>query len=179
MIERASPSWALKMASSPASGPLTMVTVAPQAEAMQSLLEERGVLAASIIFETRSRNTRENAVFAEQLLAGHGLQRVLLVTSSMHMPRALATFRTAGIDAVAAPTDFTVTYRDHRTVIDFLPDAGALAHTTHAIKEYIGFAYYRWRGWITAERNQYRIYSLFAYLELDKKPASGRQPLPV
>jgi len=31
----------------------------------------------------------------------------LLVTSAMTMPRALATFRHEGIDAIAAPTDFT------------------------------------------------------------------------
>ena len=49
-------------------------SVASETEAMQSLLEERGVPAASIIFETKSRNTRENAVFTEQLLAEHGLQ---------------------------------------------------------------------------------------------------------
>lgn len=46
-------------------------------------------------------------------------------------------------------------------------------------RQYPPVAVYRWRGWITAERNQDRIYGLFAYLDLDKKPASGRQPLPV
>jgi uncharacterized SAM-binding protein YcdF (DUF218 family) len=88
-------------------------------------------------------------VFSKKVLAEHGLHRVLLVTSSMHMPRALATFTAAGIEAVPAPTDFTVNYRDRRTVIDFLPDAKALSHTTDSLKEYIGYAYYRWKGWIT------------------------------
>ena len=121
----------------------------PEARSMQTLLEEWGVPGASILAEGASRNTYENAVFTRQLLADQGLHRVLLVTSAMHMPRALATFTSAGIDAVPAATDFTVTYRDHRTVIDFLPDARALSHTTDAIKEYIGYAYYRWKGWIT------------------------------
>jgi uncharacterized SAM-binding protein YcdF (DUF218 family) len=84
----------------------------------------------------------------KQILAEHGLQRVLLVTSALHMPRALATFQSAGIDAVPAATDYTVIYRDWRTVIDFLPDAKALSRTTDAIKEYVGHAYYRWKGWI-------------------------------
>ena len=121
----------------------------PEARSMQTLLEEWGVPGASILAEGASRNTHENAVFTRQLLVEQGLQRVLLVTSAMHMPRALATFTSAGIDAVPAPTDFTVTYRDQRTLIDFLPDAGALSRTTNAIKEYIGYAYYRWKGWIT------------------------------
>ena len=120
----------------------------PEAGSIQSLLEEWGVPGASILTESASRNTYENAVFTRQLLAAHGLQRVLLVTSAMHMPRALATFRFAGINVVPAPTDYTVTYKNQRTVIDFLPDARALSHTTDAIKEYIGYAYYRWRGWI-------------------------------
>ena len=47
-----------------------------------------------------------------------------------------------------AATDFTVTYKDQRTVIDFLPDAEELSRTTDAIKEYVGYAYYRWKGWI-------------------------------
>jgi uncharacterized SAM-binding protein YcdF (DUF218 family) len=123
----------------------------PEAGSMQSLLEEWGVPGTSILAENDSRNTYENAVFTRKLLAVHGLQRVLLVTSAMHMPRALATFTSAGIDAVAAPTDYTVTYREHRTVIDFLPDAAALSRTTDAIKEYIGYGYYRWKGWIAGE----------------------------
>ena len=121
----------------------------PEAESMQTLLEEWGVPAASIISESISRNTHDNAVLTKRLLVERGLRRVLLVTSAMHMRRALATFASAGVDAVPAATDFTVTYRDHRTLIDFLPDAKALSHTTDAIKEYIGYAYYRWRGWIT------------------------------
>jgi uncharacterized SAM-binding protein YcdF (DUF218 family) len=41
-----------------------------------------------------------------------------------------------------------VTYKQHRTALDFLPDAEALSRTTNAIKEYVGYAYYRWKGWI-------------------------------
>ena len=120
----------------------------PEANSMQTLLEEWGVPRTSIISEAASRNTYENAVLTRQVLAERGLQRVLLVTSALHMPRALATFTSAGIDAVPAATDFTVTYKDQRTVVDFLPDAGALSRTTNAIKEYVGYAYYWWKGWI-------------------------------
>ena len=120
----------------------------PEARSMQTLLQEWGVPGGSIQTEGASRNTHENAVFTRQLLVEQGLHRVLLVTSAMHMRRALATFTSAGIDAVPAATDYTVTYRDQRTLIDFLPDAKALSRTTDAIKEYIGYAYYRWRRWI-------------------------------
>jgi hypothetical protein len=52
------------------------------------------------------------------------------------------------IDAVPTPTDFTVTERLRRTLIDYLPDARALSRTTDAVKEYMGYAYYGWKGWI-------------------------------
>ena len=120
----------------------------PEAGSIQALLEEWGVPRSSIISEAASRNTYENAVLSKEVLAEHGLQRVLLVTSALHMPRALATFKSAGIDTVPAATDFTVTYKDQRTVIDFLPDAEALSRTTYAIKETIGYVYYWWKGWI-------------------------------
>ena len=120
----------------------------PEAESTRTLLEEWGVPGASILAEDASRNTYENAVLTRQMLAEHELQRVSLVTSALHMPRALATFASAGIDAVPAPTDFTFTYKNYRTVIDFLPDAKALSRTTDAIKEYIGYGYYLWKGWI-------------------------------
>jgi uncharacterized SAM-binding protein YcdF (DUF218 family) len=64
------------------------------------------------------------------------------------MPRALATFRAEGINALPSPTDYEVVDREGYTILDFLPDAEALADTTQAIKEYMGLVVYRWRGWI-------------------------------
>ncbi len=124
----------------------------PEAGAMQTLLQEWGVPSASILLESASRNTHENAVLSQQVLQARGLQRVLLVTSALHMPRALATFQAAGIDALPVATDYTVINRDWRTVIDFLPDADALSRTSDAIKEYIGVAYYRQQGWIAVKK---------------------------
>ena len=86
----------------------------PEARSIQSLLEEWDVPRASIIAETASRNTYENAMLTKELLAERGLHRVLLVTSAWHMPRALATFKSAGINAIPAATDFRVTYQDRR-----------------------------------------------------------------
>ena len=86
----------------------------PEASSMQTLLQEWGVPGGSIHAEGASRNTHENAVFTRQLLVEQGLHRVLLVTSAMHMPRALATFTSAGIDAVAAPTDYRPIRSEHQ-----------------------------------------------------------------
>lgn len=120
----------------------------PEAPAMAALLQEWGVPAKAIRLESRSLTTRENAVNSARLLARLGIHRVLLVTSALHMPRALASVRAVGVEAMPAPTDFEVTRVRSRTLLDWLPDAEALVGTTRAIKEYLGLLYYRYQGWV-------------------------------
>jgi len=119
----------------------------PEAESMAELLVELGVPRSAIVLESASRTTRENAVNSAAILKANGWRRVLLVTSAAHMPRALAVFRLAGIDAIPAVTDIRVTHGGSLGVFDLLPDADALARTTEATKEWIGLIVYRMRGW--------------------------------
>lgn len=123
-----------------------------EAPAMQSLLTDWGVPRDSVLLESRSANTYENATRTADILRRHQINCVLLVTSALHMRRALATFRTAGIAAIPAPTDIQVT-SDRRTVLDVLPSAGALVGATAAIREYVGYLVYQWRGWIDPGRS--------------------------
>lgn len=120
--------------------------VRSEASAMRDFLVDLGVPAEAMWLEERSRNTRENAVYTAEILEAQGIGPVLLVTSALHMPRALATFRAAGLDAIPAPTDFEVKARP-RVFLDWLPDAEALAASTRALKEYLGLWVYRYRGW--------------------------------
>jgi uncharacterized SAM-binding protein YcdF (DUF218 family) len=111
------------------------------------LLVEFGVPREAVVLEDKSRNTHENAVNSLVIVRQQGWRTALLVTSGAHMPRALAVFKHAGIDVTPAATDIKVTYPLFQNVLDFLPDAGALALTTDAIKEWLGLAVYRARGW--------------------------------
>ncbi len=120
----------------------------PEAPALSALLQEWGVPEGAILLEPDSVNTRENAINTKRILDERELEKVLLVTSALHMPRALAAFRAAGVKAVPSPTDYEVVDRQGVTILDFLPDAGALEGTTRAIKEYLGYAVYWMRGWI-------------------------------
>lgn len=120
----------------------------PEAITIRRLLEELDVPLVSVIIEVESLNTFQNATNTKRLLTKHGLKNILLVTSASHMSRALATFRTIGIQAIPSPTDYTVIDSEKLSIFDFLPDAEALAGTTQAIKEYLGLMVYRWRGWI-------------------------------
>ncbi len=123
-------------------------SIKPEALLIADLLMEWGVPEEAISLETESRNTYENAKGAKRIMDEQGYKRALLVTSAMHMPRALATFRTVGINAIPSPTDYHSVNRKKITVMEFLPDAGALKGTTNVIKEYLGTLVYRWRGWI-------------------------------
>lgn len=120
----------------------------PEAYAMKALLAEWGVPKKNVIIETESLNTYQNAVNAMRLLDKRRVKRVLLVTSAIHMPRALATFRTLGISAIPSPTDYLEADRKKKEIKDFLPDIDALGKTSLAVKEYLGLMAYRWRGWI-------------------------------
>jgi len=120
----------------------------PEAELIRELLVEWGVPAEAIEIATESRNTYENALEIGRLWKGRPFTSALLVTSAVHMPRAMATFRRAGLPVIAATTDVHVVYNDHLDPVAWLPQAGALAMTTSAVKEWIGFLVYRARGYL-------------------------------
>jgi len=125
-----------------------MDTGKPEALLIQDLLNEWGVPSQHIITGRHSQNTYENALETKEILQEHRLQTVLLVTSALHMPRALAVFRSQGIDAIPSPADFGVVDKKELIIFDWLPNVDALRKTTRAIKEHLGYAVYKWRGWI-------------------------------
>lgn len=117
-----------------------------EADAMRRLLADLGVPPEVVLTEARSRTTRENALFTAEILGEEAIERVLLVTSALHMPRALASFRAVGVDAMPAVTDFEV-MPEPAHPIRWVPDAEALSDSTRALKEYLGLWVYRRRGW--------------------------------
>jgi uncharacterized SAM-binding protein YcdF (DUF218 family) len=113
-----------------------------------ALLRRWGIPADAILTETESVNTYENAVFTKLMLNQYNLETVLLVTSALHMPRALATFESAGIATTPAATDFETSAPVTSGLAAWIADPAALEGTTRALKEYIGRLVYRQRGWI-------------------------------
>jgi uncharacterized SAM-binding protein YcdF (DUF218 family) len=120
---------------------------APEAAAMLVLLEDLGVPRDHVLLEGRSTTTRGNALETRELLQQWGIGRVLLVTSALHMRRAVAAFRAVGIDAVPVATDHEVVVRASTTPLEYIPDAGALEGGSRAFKEYLGLLVYWLRGW--------------------------------
>jgi uncharacterized SAM-binding protein YcdF (DUF218 family) len=120
----------------------------PEAPAILEFMAALGVPERAVLLETESLNTYQNALFSKPILEAHGIRSILLVTSALHMPRALAVFQAQGIDAWPAPTDFEVVPVAEETILRWLPDAGALAGTTAALREYLGWTAYRGMHWI-------------------------------
>ena len=112
------------------------VSATSEAQAMRGLLNDLGVPDTALLLEEHSRNTRQNAQFTADLLRQRGVSRILLVTSALHMPRALPLFEAQGFSVIPAATDHEA--RHHFTALDWLPDASALDGSTRAIKELLG-----------------------------------------
>ena len=80
-------------------------------------------------------------------LAQRELDDVLLVTSALHMERALATFRAAEVRVWPAPTDHETVQPVRSDVWSWLPYHWAFERSSRAWHEYVGLLYYRLRGW--------------------------------
>lgn len=118
-----------------------------EADAIEELLEYWGVGRDAILTEGTSRNTFENAREVSRIWRENGFRTGLLVTSAIHMPRALAVFGKAGLTVESASTDARAGHMVKPFPLSILPSAESLEQVTQAIKEWIGLAVYRWRGW--------------------------------
>ena len=109
-----------------------------EARAMATFLADLGVPAQAMVLEEQSRNTRQNAANSAALLKARGINRILLVTSALHMPRAMALFTAQGLQVIAAPTDFEASQAPPPGILAWLPDAQALDASGRAMKELVG-----------------------------------------
>lgn len=116
-----------------------------EASQMAQRLLQLGVPASALLTENRSMTTYQNALYSAPRLRQHHLQRLLLVTSAMHMPRAAATFRHQGFTVIPAPAaDAAVQARKGST---WWPQHAALRQSGRCLREYIGLWVYTLRGW--------------------------------
>ena len=120
---------------------------------MAEVMEMMGVPRTAMLEQdTRLQNTYGAARDLKLALISHKVRRVLVVTSAIRMPRALAVFRRLGISAIPAPTDFITRTDPAKQPADFaaavLPNMGSLGVSTAAIHEFLGLVVYRLAGWI-------------------------------
>ena len=109
-----------------------------ESDVLARLAELLGVPATAIVTERRSLTTWENALnLREQLPA---VRRIRLVSSPLHLPRALVAFRAAGFDACPVPSRSD--YVPMTGIGYFLPQSSALAKSEAALHEIIGSIVY-------------------------------------
>ena len=115
----------------------------------KAFLLKIGIPESDIIIESQSRNTYENAAYTQQLLKERGLQdqRLLLITSAWHMPRAIRCFEAVELEVTPFSVDFLS--EELQAVPDkvFLPNARAFYLWELILKEWVGIVAYRIRGY--------------------------------
>ena len=116
---------------------------------IQKYLRSIDIPDSSLLIESKSRNTYENARFTKVLFDSlHLTGKYLLVTSAFHMRRAMAAFKKQGFEnlepyitnKVSGVRRFTL---DHL----FIPDPGAVIALETLLHEWLGFITYKIRGY--------------------------------
>lgn len=122
-----------------------------EADYMQELLSQLGVPLESILLESSSRNTWENASATRALLRQRHVHEstglteasvLLLVTSAAHMSRSVYSFEYMGLNIMPAPTDHR-SVQNLRTPYPYLPTSEALSLSSSMIREWLALKAYR------------------------------------
>jgi uncharacterized SAM-binding protein YcdF (DUF218 family) len=92
--------------------------------------------------ETTSQEARAVAALLPSTGPAMRARSIILVTSAYHMRRAVVLFERAGLTVDPFPVDFQVA-GGAPTWLDAIPAGSALANTERAIREWYGYAFYR------------------------------------
>lgn len=113
------------------------------AEIMATVARDLGVDPTTMILETESRDTKDEARLLRPIL---GTAPFLLVTSASHLPRAMRLFEAQGMQPLPVPTRHLARGRLGFSWGKFWPEATQLRKSERAIYEYLGLAWARLRG---------------------------------
>ncbi|MDZ7695749.1 MAG: ElyC/SanA/YdcF family protein [Deltaproteobacteria bacterium] len=112
----------------------------PEAMVMAEFARFMGVTSDEVILETNSLDTDDQARMVKAIV---GTQPFVLVTSAVHLPRAMALFQKQGMNPIPAPAGKTDKGERCLTPGFFFPNADALKTSTDAVHEYMGLI---WAG---------------------------------
>lgn len=119
-----------------------------EAQMMARSLQQQHIPEHALLLETESLTTHENGMYTARLLEREGLTDILLVTSALHMPRAMAVFRREGLDATPAGVAPQIVKPQDTKFSIWLPHGRTLEASRSIIKEYAAYLIYWLRGWI-------------------------------
>ena len=127
------------------SGGAPRLGMPPEADTMARLLRTTFGITTPIWTEGHSYNTAANARDSARLLARHRIHSIYLVTSALHMPRAMDWFQHYGVRAVPVPCDYRIGRKKPGGWTSWLPRAVFLEISSEAIHEYAGILWFRIR----------------------------------
>lgn len=110
----------------------------PEALNLAKLTEWFSIPKQKVLLETKSLNTAEQARY---LVAMLDKQPFYLVTSAIHMPRAMALCQNVGLNPIAAPTDFTFFWEMDNQAKIVVPNVYNLYYFSIAFHELLGRAW--------------------------------------
>jgi uncharacterized SAM-binding protein YcdF (DUF218 family) len=114
-----------------------------EAARARQFFDEMGVDRARVLYEDKSRNTFENAVFSARVQGVRTSDRWLLLTSANHMPRAMGVFTKAGWNVTPYPVDYRTADKIDWLDFDFNQGPNSWQLVAH---ELLGYYAYRWLG---------------------------------
>ena len=123
-------------------GKMPWSSLPAEGELLKAKAVELGINESQILLSNTVANTAEEAKAVAQLISANGIKRIVLITSSFHMPRAKLLFDKQGIDSVPFATDFQATGQT-LSWLSFLTSASGFSRTSEGIREYIGRLYYK------------------------------------
>ena len=99
-----------------------------------------GVPPAKILVTENVKNTYEESIAITKLIPNNS--SLILVTSAFHMHRSKYLFEKQGFDIIPYPVDFK--YNNTKSsILDYIPNHGALEKTSRFIREILGRFYYK------------------------------------
>jgi len=113
----------------------------PEGYILAKFAEEFGIPRAQIIVTGDVENTSDEAKVVMEILKKNNTNKIILVTSAFHMPRAVNLFRKENIEVQVFPVDYKAGISD-TTLMDFLPSAYAFYMFQFSLRELIGRSYY-------------------------------------
>jgi uncharacterized SAM-binding protein YcdF (DUF218 family) len=114
------------------------------AERMAAIAMAAGVPSSVVHIETQSRNTYENLLFSREQIVSRG-GHAWLVSSAMHLPRAMAVGQKLGLRLRPYPCDWRGIELVHWYA--WLPSSGGPAAFQGSMHELMGLAYYHLKGY--------------------------------
>jgi uncharacterized SAM-binding protein YcdF (DUF218 family) len=115
--------------------------IQPEGRVLAKFAGDLGIPSSQIIITKDVENTQDEAKAIREILTQNNANKIILVTSSFHMPRAANLFLKEGIEVQTYPVDYKAGISSI-TPMNFLPSADAFYMFQFSLRELIGRAYY-------------------------------------